>query len=58
VKMKCSLPDLENECQWSVNNCWPSNMINYNTMWPLLSIYVVLAVLGREKAHKYLVVAV
>jgi hypothetical protein len=44
--MKCSLPHLENERQWSVNDGWPSIMVNYHTMWPLLSIYEVLTVLG------------
>jgi len=33
-------------------------MVNYHTLWPLLSIYEVVTILGRKKAHKYLVVAV
>jgi hypothetical protein len=32
-------------------------MIDYNTIWPLLSIYKVLTGLGCEKAHEYFVVA-
>ena len=56
-KVKCSLPHQENECQRSVNDCWPSIFVNHSAMWPLLSVYMVLTVLVHEKAHEYLVVA-
>ena len=56
--MKCSLPHYVNERQWSVNDCWPSIMVDYSVMWPLTLIYMVLTVLVPYKAHKYLVLAV
>ena len=54
--MKCSLPLHENERQCSVNNCWPSIMVNHSAMWPFLSIYIVLTVFVLQKAHEYWVV--
>jgi hypothetical protein len=39
-----SQPQLENECQQSVNDFWPSVMVNHDVMWLLLSIYIVLTV--------------
>jgi len=39
--VKHSLPNSEKEHQWSVNDCWPSIIINNSVMWPLWSIYIV-----------------
>jgi len=52
-----SLPHLENDRQWSVNDCWPSIMVNHCAMWPLWSIYIVLPAFVPLKAQEYLVVA-
>jgi len=57
MKVKSFLPDLQNVRQQSVNNCWPSIMVNHSAMWQLLSIYIVLTVSIRQKAQEYLVVA-
>jgi hypothetical protein len=35
----CSLPDHENECQWSCNDLWPCIKVNQSEMWPLMAIY-------------------
>ena len=55
--MKLSLLQLENERQWSFNDCWPSIVVNPSAMWPVWSIYVVLTVFVRETAREYIVVA-
>ena len=43
-KIKCSLPYLDNEHQWSIKNCWPCITVNHSVMWPLLFIYISLTV--------------
>jgi len=53
----CSLPDLENEHQRSVNDYWPCIMVNHSAMWSLLSIYIVLTGFVCHKAQEHVVVA-
>jgi len=55
--VKLSLLQLENERQWSFNDCWPSIVVNPSAMWPVWSIYVVLTVFVCETAREYIVVA-
>jgi len=55
--VKRTLPHYENECQWSINDCWPSMMVKHSALWPLQSIYIVLTVFVRYKSQEYLVVA-
>ena len=40
-----SLPQLENEWQWSVNDCWPCIMAKHSTKWLILFTYIILTVL-------------
>jgi hypothetical protein len=52
-----SLPHLQNERQQSINDCWPSIMVNHSAIWQLLPIYIVFTVIILYKAQEYLVVA-
>jgi hypothetical protein len=42
--VKRCLPHVENEHQQSANNCSPFNMVYHSTMWPLMSLYIVLII--------------
>ena len=39
MKVKCSLPNHENECQQSVNDCWPSITVNYSAVGIIVFIH-------------------
>jgi hypothetical protein len=38
----CSLPDLDNQCQWGIDDFWPCMMVNQCARWSLMTIYGVL----------------
>jgi hypothetical protein len=48
VKVKRFLPHLQNERQLTVNDCWPSIIVNHSVMWQLLSIYIVFTVISKN----------
>jgi len=47
------LPHLDNEHPWSVNDIWPCIMVDQSEMWPLLSMYNVLAGFIVQNAHEH-----
>jgi hypothetical protein len=56
-KVTCSLPNLENEGQWSVNDRMPCIIVNHSTMSLLLSIYIVSTAFVGHWTEERLVVA-